>query len=536
VKRLPILSKVLMLLICFSFVLAAFNSGSTINGVLLAPYMDTPTVDGADDDAGWPVQEVGMFSLIGDNAPVNAEDLSAWFRLGWNGDGIYLFVHVDDDSIDTSPANSWETDCIEIFIDGLNEDAGSLDANDVQWRAIAMLEGDTLVQCWASGDNLRPNEYELAWNETGTGYEMELAIPEAGLEKLDVPLGIDLSEGTEFGFDLQVTDNDSTKSDDGIRWHAAGGDDYGNPAAWGTVKLDEGDPILEIPMVSFPPNVDGYLDEDWTSDVVPEIGMTVIDGAPANWPDSGSGDFASSFWAAWNTEGFYLFGKVSDDTIYVAEEVTNDNEWQLDCWEVYFDGGNEDAGSYDANDVQYRFVYGHDTATQGPPDGFEIAWAETEIGYNFELTIPAATLTDTGVTLALNQVVGFEVQCADNEGSGREGITKWWNSDGNSYQNSALFGTAKFSSMNEDEIAEEAVSINLSVAPVVTSDAIVSVDVPAGVDAKVSLYNITGQKVDDLAVAGGKATLNAANLPNGVYLCVLKAGDDIISKKISVIK
>ena len=535
-KRLPILSKVLMLLICFSFVLAAYNAGSTINGVLLAPYVSTPTIDG-ELDAEWIYPEVGMFSLIDSNPPEGAENLSAWFKLGWNEDGLYLFVHVEDDTI-AGHANSWEADCIEIFIDGLNEDAAELDDNDVQWRWVAL--EDTLALCWA-GENLRPADYTLACDTTSTGYTLELAIPEAGLEKLGTALGIDLTDGTEIGFDVQVTDNDSTGSDDGLRWHARGGSDYGNPAAWGTVKLDDEDPVLEIPSVQFPADIDGYLDEDWTNADVPEIGMTAIGGGVANFPDSGYLDFLTSFRAAWNTDGFYLFGKVTDDSLYVEDPVTGDNEWGLDCWEIYFDGGNEDAGSYDANDVQYRFVYGIDTVTQGPVGGFDIEWVETDDGYTFELEIPATTLSDTGITLATDQVVGFEVQVADHDGAvegatGREGITKWWSSSNDSYQNSALFGTAVFTSFNEDEIAEEAVSINLAVAPVITSSAIVSVDVPAGVDASVSLYNVSGQKVQDLAVEGGKASLNAAGLANGVYLCVLEAGDEIVSKKVSVIK
>jgi len=539
VKRLPILSKVLMLLICFSFVLAAYNAGSTINGVLLAPYVGTPTIDG-ELDASWIYPEVGMFSLIDSNPPEGAENLSAWFKLGWNEDGLYLFVHVNDDTI-AEHANSWQSDCIEIFIDGGNEDAASLDTNDVQWRWVALQ--DTLVQCWA-GENLRPDEYELAVDTLSTGYNLELAIPEAGLEKLGTPLGIDLSDGTEIGFDLQVTDNDSTGSDDGLRWHARGGEDYGIPSAWGTVKLDDEDSILEIPNVQFPAEVDGFLDDDWTNADVPEIGMTAIGGGVGNCPDSGYLDFLTSFRAAWNTNGFYLFGKASDDSLYVEDPLTDDNEYGMDCWEVYFDGGNENSGAYDANDVQYRFVYGVDTVTQGPAGGFEIAWQENEAGdgYTFELGISATTLSDTGVTLATDQVIGFEVQAADHDGAsagaaGREGITKWWSSSNDSWQNSALFGTAKLTGFNEDKIAEEAAAnINLSVAPVITSIAVVSVDVPAGVDAKVRLYNVSGQKVQDLTVEGGKASLNAAGLANGVYLCVLEAGDEIVSKKVSVIK
>jgi len=546
VKRLPLL-KVLMLLVCFSFVLSAYDAGSTVNDVLNAPYLSSsPVVDGAEND--WDVPQVGMFSLVDSDPPdEGAPDLSSWFQLGWNEDGLHLFVHVVDDSLnyngdyygeDPLP-NSWTSDCIEIFIDAGNKDSTSMSASDVQWRALSVLEGDTLIQCWAAGDNLRPNEYTLAWQENTDGYNMELSVPPAGLEKLDVPLGIALEKGTEIGFDLQVTDNDSTTSEYAVRWHARGGGDYGIPAAWGTVILDDGGQTLAIPKIGTAPTIDGFLDADevWTTEAVPEIGMSAIAGGTDNFPDSGYLDFLTTFRAAWNADGVYLFGSVLDDSIY-AEEVTNANEWQMDAWEVYFDGDNSKNSNYsDGNDVQWRFVYGIDTATQGPADGFDIAWNETDGGYDFELGIPAATLEDTNITLEDNKVIGFEVQVADNDGSGREGITKWWSESNDTYLHPSLFGTAVLlaagAGIAEPEVAS---NIDLSVAPVITSSAIVSVNVPAGVIPKVSLYNITGQKVKDLAVEGGKASLNAASLPNGVYLCVLKAGDEVVSKKVSVIK
>jgi hypothetical protein len=518
--------------------LSAANAGSTINGVLLAPNVATPEVDGVEEES-WTFPDVGMFSLIDSNTPTGAEDLSAWFKLGWNSDGLYLFVHVVDDTVAPS-ANSWESDCIEIFIDAGDEDSTSMSPTDVQWRAVSLLEGDTLVQCWSAGTNLRPAEYTLAWTENTDGYDMELAIPEAGLVKQvdgeDVPLGIDLVEGTQLGFDLQVTDNDSTTSDHGIRWHAIEGSAYSNPSLWGAVKLDDPNDTLQIPSVELNAEIDGVLDEEWTSDKVPEIGMTAIGGGIDTWPDSGNIDFLTTFRAAWNADGFYIFGKVIDDSIF-AEEPTDANEWQLDGWEIYFDGDNSKNADYsDGNDVQWRFVYGVDTCTQGAAQGFEIAWETTSNGYNFELGIPIATLEDTNITLAADKVIGFEIQCADNDGSGREGITKWWNESNDSYLHPNLFGTAILQ-VNEDKVPEEPVACNieLSVPALITSNSVVvSGTVPAGVAAKVSLFNIAGQQVK--AADGSTVTLDVSDLANGVYLCNLKAGKESVTKKVTLLK
>jgi hypothetical protein len=536
VKRLPIL--VMLMLVCFTGSLYAYNAGSTINNVLLAPQLGIePLVDGV-EDAEWTFPEVGMFALIDGNAPDSngATDISAWFKLGWDVDGIYLFVRVEDDTV-AHGANTWTSDCIEIFIDGGNEDAGSLDDNDVQWRWVAL--EDTMVWCWAGGDNLRPADYELAWAQDANGYTLELAIPAAGLEKSTVP-GVQLftlAQGTEIGFDLQVTDNDSVDSDEGVRWWAAGGSDYSIPANWGTVKLDDANDTLQIPEVEFGAIVDGDLDPEWTDADVPAITMSVIAGGTPNWPDSGKADFSSEFRAAWNSSGFYLFGKVVDDSIAFGTA-----DWNSDCIEIYFDGDNSKAGSYGVDDVQWRWVFGQDSATQGPSAlEAEIAWLATADGYNVELAIPATTLADTNIVLSDGDVIGFEVQFADNDGGDREGITKWWSESNDSYLNPSLFGTAVItSSLNEDKVPEEAIAIKLSTPAILTSAAGISYSIPTSSAVKLSLVNLAGQVVEVLVNeaqdAGIYTASVSADLANGVYLCKLDACGETATNKVLLIK
>jgi hypothetical protein len=183
-KIFSILSKSL-LFFCFTIMLSAFNAGSTINNMLMVPWVQSPDIDG-EEDAEWTFPEVGMFALIDGNPPDTngASDISGWFKLGWDADGLYLFVRVYDDTV-LPGANSWTSDCIEIFIDGDNSDNASLDNDDVQWRWVALQ--DTMALCWAAGVNLRPGEYSLACDTLSDGYTLELAIPAAGLERSDVP-------------------------------------------------------------------------------------------------------------------------------------------------------------------------------------------------------------------------------------------------------------------------------------------------------------------------------------------------------------
>jgi len=541
VKRLLILSKMLMLLVCFSVMLSAANAGSTINNRLMVPYVaDAPLNDGL-EDASWTFQDVGIFTLVDGNPPESAEDCSGWFKLAWNEDALYLFVHVVDDTL-VSHENSWRADCVEIFIDGGNEKAGSLDANDVQWRWVA--GEDTLALCYASGDNLRPAEYYLEWTKNSDGYDMELEVPVAGLEKLGASMAIAMAAGTEIGFDLQVTDNDSAAgNDEAFRWWADGGSDYGLPSNWGTVNFSGSNDTLQIPEVAIAPYIDGDLDAEWTNALVPEITMSVIGGGTPNCPDGGKPDFSTYFRAAWDADGFYLFGRVVDDSISLPDPVGND--WQCDCWEIYFDGDDSKSSDYtDGNDVQWRFVYGQDSATQGPSSSeCDIEWVQTADGYNVELAIPTATLADTNITLALNAVIGFEVQVSDNDSTTREGITKWWNKSNDSYLNPNLFGTAILSVLNDDKVPEKelASNIKLSAPAILTSNATIKYTVPARSSVKLSLYNLAGQEVKTLVNEAQSAgvysvSLDASGLANGVYMARLEACNETSTKKVTVLK
>ncbi len=527
--------------------LSAFNAGSTINNTLIVPYAYTePTIDGVEDST-WTFPQVGCFAYTDNQSPDSGPgDISGWFKMTWDYNNLYWFVHVADDSIDISRTESWMNDCVEIFIDGHDDDNIAYDSNDVQWRAVTMLEGDTLVQCWNNAINLRPPYYTLAWTETGVGYDMELAIPDSGLRKQLTTDGtvlsdqiLDLNPGTVFGFELHLNDSDdSSGSHIGARWWDVL-TPYTNPSQMGTVILggDLSSPVLWIPYIGSGMDVDGDLDPAWVN-TVPEVAMTVIAnvGPTLMFPDSGRPDFTTYFRVACNEYGLYLFGRAVDDSI----DVTHANDYQRDCWEIYFDGDNSKGTSYDGHDdVQWRFVYGDDSATMGPgPSECDVAWVPTADGYTWELEIPATTLADNNITLDLGDVIGFEVQASDNDGGDREGITKWWSSSNDSYLDPSLFGTAI---VPVSEVPEKiAGEVLLSVPAVLTSAADISYSIPARSSVKLSLINLAGQVVDVLvneAQSAGTYTASInADLANGVYFCKLDACGETATDKVLLIK
>jgi len=293
--------------------------------------------------------------------------------------------------------------------------------------------------------------------------------------------------------------------------------------------------ILVIPKVEFSPTVDGELDADWT---FPEIGMFVY--VTNDFPEGGAADMSAHYRVAWNDDGLYFFGRVFDDSI----DVSHQNSWERDCWEIYIDGDDSKGSSYDGvDDVQWRFVYGAETADGGQAPNAEIAWMATEIGWDFELAIPASDLADTNIVLTEGAVIGWEVQVADNDGGDRAYMTKWWSNSNDSYLNPSLFGTAGFNYYSSVLETPESLgeNIELSVPSVFNSRAVISYAVPARSSIKLKLYNIAGQiirSIFDGVRSAGTYTMyfDASDFANGIYLCRLEACSTNTTQKVLVLK
>jgi len=536
----------LLLLVCFSVMLPANNSGSTINNlapvppyyvansagstindVLIIPYVaDDPVIDGV-LDAAWNFPDVGMFVYVDNDLPEGgATDLSTLYRVAWNEDGLYFFGRVIDDTINTGLANAGENDCWEIYFDGDNRKSSSYDDNDIQWRWV---HGRTDIDSgWADAG-------EWAWVETERGYDFELMISAENLVKEGNPLFY-LEEGTIIGWEAQVADNDTGARDCISKWWSNSNESDLHPYFFGTAKLGGFDPTLELLTLEHAPIIDGELDAEWDS--IPEFAMTSI--TDQNLPDGGYADFSSFYRAAWDADAFYFFGRVVDDVIYTA----GTNPWEQDCWEIYFDGGNEKASSYDNNDIFWRWVYGKTEIESEWADVGEWAWLETYNGYNFELMISAENLVkgeNPLFALEEGHEIGWEVQVADNDAGTRDCISKWWSNSNESYLHPYFFGTARLTSFGG--IAETvSANITLFVPSIqINSIANISYTIAARNSVKLRLYNLAGQEVESL-VDGVKSagthtvSLDASGLANGVYLCRLEACNGVSTKKITLIK
>lgn len=524
----------------FSFFLILITStliagtNTIVDGFLQIPMTsEQPEIDGKLDQVWKSVTATRMLVYeTGSGLATSYDDSYSEFRLMWDEDNLYLFVHIVDDTIDVSdPASPWFNDNIELFFDGNNMKTDTMQADDHQWRYVyGITEYD-------GGTNCGPGQ--VVYTVTDEGYNIELAIP---ADSLSFPL----EEGTEIGFEISNRDRDGGQVRNNTRWFTTAGDAYQNPSVYGNAVLSgrEISDVLDIQYFDEDPDIDGALTEGEGWDEVPEISMTTIENN--NIPDlilTDWDDSYSSFRIFWNENGLYIFVKFIDDSIDVSDPAS---PWFNDNIELFFDGNNMKTDTMQADDKQWRYVYGITEGDGGTNCGpGEVAWLDTDEGYNLEIMIPADQLT---FHLFTGKEIGFEISNRDRDSGAPQINRRWFGPSGNAYQDPSVYGTA---ALVGGDIADGinpldskyARSFDLSQNFPNPFNPKTRIDYTTDGTSLVNLsvYNVLGQKVATLV--NGKenagshyAVFDGKNLPSGIYFYVLKAGNNITTKKMMLLK
>ena len=162
----------------------AFDSEGRVNAVF-----GTPVLDG-EIDAIW-----GYASPI---VPEISSSPAAYaepeFKVMWDEAYLYVLTVVTDDVLNKSSMNTYEQDSMEIFLDELNDKAGSYQEDDIHYRVNYANSRST-----DAGDPTRfTSAAKVLKDETDyeTGYVIETAVAWNG-----TPIN-----GTIMGFDLQLND------------------------------------------------------------------------------------------------------------------------------------------------------------------------------------------------------------------------------------------------------------------------------------------------------------------------------------------
>jgi hypothetical protein len=223
---------------------------------VIAAATAAPVIDGDMEDL-WKNEAAHYsqnFYLNGATEPVDYSDLYGRVTLMYDTTNIYGFFETTDDIIVDEHANSYEKDSWEVYFDADNSKgttaANGTDydgVNDIQLRLGHSYGTDVtkidvgLPVAWASGcywadpmwDRVAAG-VQMAVKDTDKGYHIEWRIP---LESL----WIDITPGTQIGFETQINDNDSDKRDHISHWWIESGDPSWNDAAsWGTAIFGGG--------------------------------------------------------------------------------------------------------------------------------------------------------------------------------------------------------------------------------------------------------------------------------------------------------
>lgn len=214
-KRLTLVLLVVALTVsCFSStVFAAPNQIEAIKG--------TPTIDGTIDSIWKSAKSVSTDAKTEDNGGT----ATGKFSTMWDENYIYVLAQVSDKVLSDKAADPWNKDCIEIFLDELNEKAAEYDDNDGQYRINYKNEV-------SGGGAFNAETFKSAAKVVTGGYVIEAAIPWVALKGY-------AKVGSVVGIDFQVSDDSTgTGERDSVRnWNDNAGDKYCNTSTYGIAKL-----------------------------------------------------------------------------------------------------------------------------------------------------------------------------------------------------------------------------------------------------------------------------------------------------------
>lgn len=209
-------------------------------------------------------------------------------------------------------------------------------------------------------------------------------------------------------------------------------------------------------------------------------GTPVLDGnaTDAIWADAtaymvGNGTNKGDFKMVWDDNALYILAVVDDANL----DKTGANVYEQDGIEIFVDEKNDKTTSYGSDDVHYRVNYDNERSTDA---GETPLWyTKTSVRYGEDGVTPIGYIVEAcfqwnEAAPANDALVGFDAQINVCSGGGRQGSPCIFDTTGNAYQNTGLFGNLKLTGKLDTDVTpanpyglmyyiEEVESRNLSV-------------------------------------------------------------------------
>lgn len=149
----------------------------------------------------------------------------------------------------------------------------------------------------------------------------------------------------------------------------------------------------------------------------------------------------------WDADNLYVRMDVKDADLDAADSA---QAHEQDSVEIFIDENNAKAGSYEADDKQYRVNYKNAQSFNGTKcvaANITSETTETTDGY-----VMYAAIKWTDIEAKADTIIGLDLQINDAKGGSRIGTANLFDASGNGWSNPSVFGTAK---LIEGEIPED---------------------------------------------------------------------------------
>ncbi|MFA6922741.1 MAG: sugar-binding protein [Bacteroidales bacterium] len=279
-----------------------------------------------------------------------------------------------------------------------------------------------------------------------------------------------------------------------------------------------GDPNPSFCNSALAPVIDGVAENIWTqieSDTLKNIMFGTV---------SSSADLFATYKAVWDNTALYLLVKVKDDTL---KNDSGTSTWDDDAVEIFIDGNNDKAASYDANDHQYivrwndATVYEyHSGTTILNPAGVTFSQGANAGGYLMEIKI---TWSAIGVAPASGKLIGFDMLADDDDNGGAADASMSWFMQPPSSHHPSDFGTIELSGISCVETPTGIINEEMNNATLIypnpfnTSFVLKISDETILKNAMMKIYDVCGKEVKAVSISSNETIIDRGELPSGIY-------------------
>jgi len=191
--------------------------------------LSAPGINGTEGGVWTPAVQNDLNQIIEGNVS-GAADISAYYKVIWNDNNLFLVINVQDDlkRKDSPVALAAFDDGIEIYIDTKNAKGTSYDVDDHHF----LFRWDDMDIYHLSAGQINPTGAEAKSINTVGGYTYEIKLPWSLLGDFD--------QGNLIGIEIQVNDDDNGGNDREARigWHATSTAVDSDPSLFGEGRLE----------------------------------------------------------------------------------------------------------------------------------------------------------------------------------------------------------------------------------------------------------------------------------------------------------